>query len=186
MRTLTLWWMALLVFGSFSAIAQVGIGTPSPNSSAMLDIQSINKGVLFPRMTTAQRLAIPQVNGLIVYDTDSSSLYICLSPQTGWKQLKALASLKDLVAGVNEGDLLVWDGTQWVIRSISSLFNFYYRDKDGDGFGDQYLTVNAISMPPGYVANNSDCNDDNAATTTQSFYRDADGDGYGNASLSTT
>jgi hypothetical protein len=186
MRNLNLLPVTLLLLLYYHASSQVGIGTPSPNNSAMLHVESINKGVLFPRMTTAQRTAIPQVNGLIVYDTDSSCLYICAPPPTGWKQLKALASLKDLVAGENEGDLLIWDGKQWVIRPVSSLFNFYYRDKDGDGYGDQYLTVNAVSIPPGYVANNNDCNDDNAGTTTNSFYRDEDGDGYGNPSLSIT
>ena len=177
--------ISLLLTFSFSK-AQVGIGISNPNNSAMLHVESINKGVLFPRMTSTQRIAISPINGLIVYDTDSSSLYIYTIPPTGWKQLKALASLKDLIAGEKEGDLLIWDGLQWVIRPITSLFNFYFRDKDGDGFGDQFHTVNAVSIPPGYVANNSDCNDDNAGTTTNSYYRDADGDGYGNPSLTTT
>jgi hypothetical protein len=44
-----------------AAMAQsgsVGIGTTTPNASAALDIQSTSKGVLVPRMTTAQRNAI--------------------------------------------------------------------------------------------------------------------------------
>src|SRR5688572_20521331 len=124
MRKLKLLLVVLFAFLCHAATTQVGIGTPSPNNSAMLDIQSINRGVLFPRMTTAQRTAIPQVNGLIVYDTDSNSLYICTPPPTGWKQLKSLASLKDLVAGQNEGDIIVWDGAQWVVKPITSIFTF--------------------------------------------------------------
>jgi Head domain of trimeric autotransporter adhesin len=54
----------------------VGIGTSSPNTDALLDISSTSKGVLFPRMTTSQRLAISTPpNGLMVYDTDKDELH---------------------------------------------------------------------------------------------------------------
>lgn len=59
-----------------SSAQNVGIGTPTPNSSAQLDISSNNKGLLIPRMTTSQRLAISTpANGLMVYDTDKNELY---------------------------------------------------------------------------------------------------------------
>lgn len=35
----------------------------------------------------------------------------------------------------------------------------YYRDADGDGFGNIAITTSACSAPAGYVANNTDCND---------------------------
>ncbi|MDV7186154.1 hypothetical protein R3X25_02580 [Lutibacter sp. TH_r2] len=51
--------------------AQVGIGTVNPNASSMLDIHSTTKGLLIPRMTTAQKNAISSpAEGLMVYDTD--------------------------------------------------------------------------------------------------------------------
>ncbi len=47
----------------------VGIGTSTPNSSAILDLSSTTKGLLLPRMSTAQRLAIPTPSeGLMVFD----------------------------------------------------------------------------------------------------------------------
>jgi hypothetical protein len=51
--------------------AQVGIGTTNPDTSAALDITSITKGLLPPRMTTTQRNAIssPAV-GLMIYCTN--------------------------------------------------------------------------------------------------------------------
>jgi hypothetical protein len=53
----------------------VGIGTPEPDSSAVLDMSSSTKGFLLPRMTIAQRNAIPgPVEGLMVYCTDCGSL----------------------------------------------------------------------------------------------------------------
>ena len=79
----------------------------------------------------------------------------------------------------------------------------FYRDADGDGFGDPANTVQACTAPAGYVANSLDCNDASAAIKPgvteicdgidnncdgqtdeylplNSYYRDADGDGYGN------
>src|SRR4051812_2917702 len=105
---------AFLLFTFSISSAQVGIGTTTPNSSAMLHVESTTKGVLFPRMTTAQRTAIAAVNGLIVFDTDSNSLFIYQPLPAGWKQIKAMTSLKDLVAGNAIGDLLMWNGSEWV------------------------------------------------------------------------
>ena len=54
-----------------TTFAQVGINTSSPHESAALDITSTTGGLLMPRMTNAQRLAIETpAAGLIVYVTD--------------------------------------------------------------------------------------------------------------------
>jgi len=37
--------------------------------------------------------------------------------------------------------------------------NTYYRDADGDGYGDPVVAITACSAPAGYVANKTDCND---------------------------
>ncbi len=54
----------------------VGIGTNNPKSSAALDITSPNKGLLMPRLTSAQRKAIvnPET-GLMVFDMDKNTFY---------------------------------------------------------------------------------------------------------------
>jgi hypothetical protein len=68
----------VLLFIANQAIAQnnVGIGTLTPTASALLDLVSIDKGFLAPRLTTAQRLAIPApANGLMVYDLDLQCYY---------------------------------------------------------------------------------------------------------------
>lgn len=66
----------ILLFFTKISIAQVGINenNSSPDASAMLDIASTDKGILIPRMTIDQRLAIsnPAI-GLLVYQTDSVS-----------------------------------------------------------------------------------------------------------------
>jgi hypothetical protein len=67
--------LALMLIG-YSSYSQIGIGTTNPAASAMLEIQSTNQGLLTPRMTTAQRIAIASpANGLLVYDTNLASFY---------------------------------------------------------------------------------------------------------------
>ena len=85
----------------------------------------------------------------------------------------------------------------------------YYLDNDGDGFGYLYSTIQACSLPSGYVTNSTDCNDSSSAikptaneicdgidnncngvqddsdptlifATATRWYVDSDGDGYGN------
>ena len=59
--------------------AQTKIGGLIPDPSAMLDVQSTAKGVLFPRMTASQRNAIVSpATGLMIFNTDISSLEINL------------------------------------------------------------------------------------------------------------
>lgn len=61
---------------STNIYAQVGIGTLEPDASSMLDIRSTEKGMLAPRMTSAERLLIAEpANGLLVYDTTENSFY---------------------------------------------------------------------------------------------------------------
>ncbi len=68
----------ILSFATYKCAAQnVGINSTgaAPNSSAMLDIVSTNKGLLIPRLTTVQMNAIASpVIGLIIYNTDCNSI----------------------------------------------------------------------------------------------------------------
>jgi len=56
--------------------SQVSINTDGslPHTSAMLDIQSTNKGILIPTMTQAQRdgISLPIATGLLIFQTDNS------------------------------------------------------------------------------------------------------------------
>jgi len=64
----------------------VGIGTTPPESTAILDITAIGKGVLVPRMTSQDRIAIelPAI-GLLVYDTTTGSFWYYRN--TGWTNI---------------------------------------------------------------------------------------------------
>lgn len=69
----------LLLACMTASFAQVGIGTLTPNSSSVLDVDvtalSTKKGLLPPRMTQIQRNAIASpAEGLAVYNTDTKCL----------------------------------------------------------------------------------------------------------------
>ena len=70
-----------------SVNAQMGVNSNGavPSTSAMLDVNSTNKGFLMPRLTTAQRNAMPAIaNGLMIYNTTTNELEIYRS-LVGWQ-----------------------------------------------------------------------------------------------------
>ncbi len=71
----------------------VGIGTTTPDASSIVDMQSTSKGMLVPRMTTAQRLAIVSpANSLLVYDTNFDCYYYYITATTSWVSLCSAGS----------------------------------------------------------------------------------------------
>ncbi len=92
MRLFTVLICALLVSTTGFSQNNVGIKTDGslPDSSAKLDIQSTTQGLLMPRLTTAQRNAMPKKTaGLLVYDIDKQTLYIYNG--SNWNALAAVS-----------------------------------------------------------------------------------------------
>ena len=90
----------------YMAAQNVGINATgaAPHPSAMLDVSATNKGMLVPRMTAAQRIAIASpATGLLVFDTDNTSFWFYNG--TVWTNLSAAAS-----------------GSYWALNG-GSLFN---------------------------------------------------------------
>ena len=72
-----------VVFASFSQ-SSVGVGTVTPNLSAILDVDSTNKGFLPPRMSGGQMNAISNpAEGLMVYCTSctTNGVYIYIDDE---------------------------------------------------------------------------------------------------------
>jgi hypothetical protein len=96
------------------------------------------------------------------------------------------------------------DCDTFIDEGVQSTF---YADTDGDGFGDAGSPTLACAAPPGFVTDNTDCNDGNPSVNPGAtevcngvdddcdtviddgvlltFYQDADGDGFGNAGAPT-
>lgn len=65
-----------LINTTFSQTGSVGIGTTTPDNSAVLDVQSTDKGMLIPRMTTSQRTSISNAaKGLLVFDNTTGTFW---------------------------------------------------------------------------------------------------------------
>ncbi len=102
-----------------------------PHANAILDLQSTDKGVLIPRMTTAQRSAIGGGNpaeALLVYDSDTNSFWY-------------------------------FDGNSWQEINFDSSWDYYYLDDDGDTYGNIIAGVYTNNPLPNYVQDHSDCDD---------------------------
>ncbi len=82
-----------LAFSPLSAQNNVGIGTTTPNPNSILEMQSTTQGVLVPRMTTAQRLAIASpTEGLMVYDITVDCFFFYETTSATWKNLCSAAT----------------------------------------------------------------------------------------------
>ena len=71
----------------------IGVGTSSPHASAILDVSSTTKGLLIPRMTTAQRNAIvTPATGLLIWQTDGTTGFYYYNG-SGWSAFAAGAPI---------------------------------------------------------------------------------------------
>lgn len=87
MKSLLITAMLLLnVIASHAQSVAINNDGTLPNASSMLDVKSTSKGLLIPRMTSAERtgIASPAV-GLLVYDSETESFWFYKT--TGWTEL---------------------------------------------------------------------------------------------------
>ncbi|MFD2908947.1 hypothetical protein ACFSX9_09375 [Flavobacterium ardleyense] len=78
----------MFLFTMQYAFAQVGINTTTPHPSSILDVSSAEKGMLAPRLTTVQRLAITTpAESLLVYDTTEKGFYYYNNTSSSWIKL---------------------------------------------------------------------------------------------------
>lgn len=85
----------------------------APHNSAILDLNSTNKGMLMPRLTTTQREAIVNpANGLMVFDLTIGSFWYYFN--TIWNEVSIVG---------NNQDLPEW-GNQKIISTETQKFSF--------------------------------------------------------------
>ena len=108
-----------------SATGNVGIGTTTPNASALLDVYSTTKGFLPPRVTTTQRDAISSpATGLTVYNTTTNALNVYGA--SSWGAVGsgggALSTLTDVtLSSPANSQVLAYNGSAWVNSNVGSV-----------------------------------------------------------------
>ncbi|MCO6564823.1 MAG: hypothetical protein J6581_05205 [Apibacter sp.] len=137
--------------------AQVGIGTETPDSVAMLDVVSPNnnKGILIPRLTEEQRDQIDKTNakdGLLIYNTSENCFNYWNKIEDVWNSLcgkpgksvftiecgsvKVNGSYLDKTAITSDNklllDVVVTKPGSYTISATSSPDNKYFFTKSGD------------------------------------------------------
>ncbi|MEO6549507.1 MAG: DNRLRE domain-containing protein [Ferruginibacter sp.] len=100
------------------SFAQVGIGTATADASAMLDVSSVNKGFLPPRVQlTSTNIAAPIINpapGLLVFNTAiSGGTPTNVSP--GYYYWNGSSWYPIVNKGNTAGDMQYWNGSRWVM-----------------------------------------------------------------------
>ena len=86
------------IFISTISLAQVGIGTTSPNASAKLDITSTTQGLLPPRMTATQRNAISTpAAGLMIWNSSLNQLEVF--DGSLWVNMNGIKSIGQIYQG---------------------------------------------------------------------------------------
>jgi hypothetical protein len=146
MKTILTFSFCLLL--SFSVIAQsenVGIGTLTPDLSAVLDITSTDKGVFLPRMDSTQRKnIINPKDGLIVYDSTTYSFWFFRI--TEWKEF-------NWEPGDDLGDHLA---TQDLDLDGQSIINLGSPNDASDGTNKSYVDGLISNVQTGVNNNASD------------------------------
>lgn len=150
----------------------VGIGTDTPDNSALLEMQSSQKGFLPPRMSSALMNAIPNpVEGLMVYCTDCQPTGMYSRVGSDWT-----------TGDSNSPFILVGD----LIRQNSTSFNkdfvFGRIDiPDNTAISDtmMFFDYSKSAFRGGTVLNNNFFGDDNVGDYSFAFGRNVNASGYG-------
>jgi hypothetical protein len=119
------------------------------NASAILDIKSVNKGLLIPRMSSAQRTAISSpAEGLKVFDTDTRSFWYYNG--TGWLQL-ATGSPTNFwsqngtsIFNTNPGNIGIGTNNPLSVLALQTPLNTVGFTHTGGSIGNQIVVSEAI------------------------------------------
>ncbi|MCX7861452.1 MAG: hypothetical protein N2449_00455 [Bacteroidales bacterium] len=152
-----------------SLICQISInntGNP-PHSSSILDLESTDKGLLIPRMTTEQRNSISNpANSLLIFNTSSECFEAYHSSSSSWKQIACLnCMLPSSFIATNASN----------ISPISFTANWNASNGATSYFIDVSINSNFTSLVPGYsnlnVGNVTSYNITGLSCNTTYYYR---------------
>jgi uncharacterized protein (TIGR02145 family) len=124
------------------ADGDIGVGTTSPNASAIFDVSSTNKGFLVPRVST-KAISTP-VMGMVIYSPEINCL--CFYDGSGWVDLCSGSSLNLPPVAGNATQ----SGTAMVGKILTGSYS--YTDDDGDPEGSSTFQWYRSTAPDGSSA----------------------------------
>lgn len=90
-------------FAQLEGVAINGDGSP-PDNSSMLEVSSNNRGILIPRLTSAERSAIASpANSLLVFDSDLVKYMFYDAGTSTWKELGGSGTIGAIGPTGNDG-----------------------------------------------------------------------------------
>lgn len=172
-----------LLATGLNAWSQVAINTDgsNPDPSAILDVKSTDRGILVPRMTTAQRSAIASpASGLLVFDSDTQSFWFYsagswleLTDQSSQQWIPSGSSISYTSGNVGVGDaspasaFTVGDGDKFQVSGTEGDVSF-----TDDNASIQFPATTAPNSPMIYMFNGGTQNADRMVIShTPSFPR---------------
>ena len=117
---------AVFITASFTSIAQVGIGTPTP--AGVLDVVSTNSGVILPRVANIAAVTSP-VNGMIIYDKSTNCIKVYENDV--WTPCLSTRSIN------NHNQVVSSTGKVWMDRNLGAE-NVAASSTDFTGYGSLF------------------------------------------------
>jgi hypothetical protein len=168
-----------LIVSTLGISQGVGVNTTgnNPDPSAILDVTSSEKGVLFPRMSIAQRNAIQSpAKGLMIYNTDCDNLNYNAgtSGAPNWVALNPAITVPAAPSSgthVPSSTQIIWN---WNVVSGAAGYKWHtsnnYSGATDNGQGTNYTQTGLICNTSNtlYVWAYSECGNSSPVTLTQS------------------
>ncbi len=110
----------------FAANTKIGDTPGTTNANAVLEVESTNKGILIPRLTTAQRTAIVSpTQSLMVYDSDVDLFYYYSTANAAWTAMntgsvKAVSATTYTLLPADSGRVIEFSSVSAVTLTVPS------------------------------------------------------------------
>src|SRR6056297_3172153 len=128
----------------------VGINTDNPDNSALLELESSERGLLIPRMTTTQRDAIdlagnPQA--LLIYNNTDNCLQI-YDETEGWQNVYCIGDCSpESTSQPSNSSICEGENTSFSVIATGTNLSYQWQVDDGGGWAD----ITAAGSDPEYA-----------------------------------
>lgn len=145
----------LLVLQTGLISAQIGIGTQYPDESSILDIESKNKGILIPRITSIERdQIVSPANALLIYNISIQTIQVNIGTKINpnWVSIGNSQNTTTQNTILNSGKLFIGDvnnvAKEVPVSGEASLTNLGVMTLNNDAVISKTLTGYTLDSGP--------------------------------------